>query len=730
MFENIGGKIKTLAKVITFLGIALSVVYGFLLIADENYVGGITTIAVGVLVSWIGSFVLYSWGEVVEDVKRNNKYKEIDQNSIILPNNRDYSDKEIKEINIALKKHNIKVNKPVSKFIPFKDKITTKKEPPTFSKSKNISKLSFGVSGKFLKSTRASFVITLVLLTFIIGILSLAQSFAQFNGAGAVAQIAEDYESKNFVLNKAYSYYNDPTDINRDYHISVNSKDIETFIDAGYNGKIYSVYNTPVITNNVNLNNEAGKVSKHSALYKNCYSQTALGTVVCDYEYLRYLFGDIKVLAGSLYGLETNSKLIVPDYIADSILLWDRMSETNKYVSLDRNDPYQKITNKILWSRYQIGAIIETGYKERYADLFEKLDRIQKEPQNSREIATELYQSREFTKFYDELNSSLNFTYSVNPNFYEAYITETHNLAIWFRNCTITYDSDKVAVNYNSNAYCYANDSLQENTMIMNVDLYNEMFGKNVTIDDLTEFEEKEVVLSNYAIEQDSREVPLTSLRLKVVDVTTDAYGHFGVVDRASFESLADDAMFVYSLVFDNVQQAFLINEIAEDNYFYTTLNSFVAIFDICDIIEIFSSVFVFFVIALIFIELVMIISHNLRTIKKNQYRIGVYKGLGCPSSVFSWACVFNTIILVVLTSITSIIFVAISSNLINTILVENFQQHIKSKVVAGFTFVGFSMPNLLIYMLLVVIVGGVSMFAPILKLRKLKPNLIINKAE
>ena len=266
--------------------------------------------------------------------------------------------------------------------------------------------------------------------------------------------------------------------------------------------------------------------------------------------------------------------------------------------------------------------------------------------------------------------------------------------------------------------------------MIMNVDLYNEMFGKNVTVDDLTDFEEKEIVLSNYAIEQDSREEPLTSLRIKIVDVATDVYGHFGAVDRTSYEKLADDAVFVYSLVFDNIEQAFLINETAENNYFYTTLNSFLAIFNICDIIEIFSSVFVFFVIALIFIEFVMIISHNLRTIKKNQYRIGVYKGLGCPSSVFGWACLFNTIFLVVLTFITSVVFVAISSNLINSILIENFQEYIKSKVVADFVFVGFSVPNLLIYMLLVLVVGGVSMFAPILKLRKLKPNLIINKAD
>ena len=76
MFENIGGKIKTLAKVLTFLGIGLSVAMGFVLIVGEDYIAGLITIAVGVLVSWISSFVLYSWGEVVEDVKRQREVQE------------------------------------------------------------------------------------------------------------------------------------------------------------------------------------------------------------------------------------------------------------------------------------------------------------------------------------------------------------------------------------------------------------------------------------------------------------------------------------------------------------------------------------------------------------------------------------------------------------------------------------------------------------------------------
>lgn len=674
--------------------------------------------------------IYLSDGKIVEDVKRNEHYKKSDSNSIILPKDCEYTDEQIVEINKSLEKHNLRVDKPVSKFIPHNEVITSTKESLKLSKSKGKSKLSFGVANKFFKSTKASFIITLILLTFIIGILSLAQTFAQFNGADAVARLAEDYQSKNFILNRAYSYYDDPSDLNRNYHISISDEDKQAFINAGYSGKIYSVYNTPVITNNTNLNNEYGVVTKQAALYKGNYSMTALGTVVCDYDYLTYLFGDIKVLAGSLYGLESNSKLIVTDYVADSILKFDKDLKKNIYISQDRNDPYQKITNTLLWNRYQIGAIIDTGYKERFKELLDKIERLQKESQNSKQIAAEIYQSKEFTQFYDELNSSLNFTYSVNPNFYESYISETQGLAIWLRNCTLINESEKVEQSYNCNAYTYYNSELDENTMMMNINLYNKLFNKTVTLNDRADFEEKEIVLSNYAIDQDSRDTPKTKLTLKIVDVTNDVFGGFGVVDKASYEKLADDAIFEYALIFDNVEQSFLINETAQENFFYTTLNAFDAMFNICNIIEIFSSVFIFFVVALLFIEFIMIVSHNLRTIKKNQYRIGVYKGIGCPSSVFSWACIFNTITLVVSTFITSILFVFVSSSLINSILVKKFEEFIKSKVIADFTFVGFSATNLILYMTLVLVVGGISILVPILKLRKLKPNLIINKAE
>ena len=72
MFNNIGGKIKVLAKVLCWVGIAFSVIMGIIILAGgetvhvtingeyssvSNVPAGILTIVLGSLFSWIGSFL-------------------------------------------------------------------------------------------------------------------------------------------------------------------------------------------------------------------------------------------------------------------------------------------------------------------------------------------------------------------------------------------------------------------------------------------------------------------------------------------------------------------------------------------------------------------------------------------------------------------------------------------------------------------------------------------------
>ena len=70
MFDNIGSKIKTLAKVVCWIGIIGSIIAGIAMIATMGSVGvlsGLLTIVLGALLSWVGSFVLYGFGEMVEN---------------------------------------------------------------------------------------------------------------------------------------------------------------------------------------------------------------------------------------------------------------------------------------------------------------------------------------------------------------------------------------------------------------------------------------------------------------------------------------------------------------------------------------------------------------------------------------------------------------------------------------------------------------------------------------
>lgn len=70
MFENVGGKIKTLVKVVFFLEVIVFIVGGIIIASsyhsDEMIWTGVGVAVVGPLVAWISSLALYAFGELVE----------------------------------------------------------------------------------------------------------------------------------------------------------------------------------------------------------------------------------------------------------------------------------------------------------------------------------------------------------------------------------------------------------------------------------------------------------------------------------------------------------------------------------------------------------------------------------------------------------------------------------------------------------------------------------------
>ena len=67
MFDNIGGKIKTLAKVLCWIGIVGSVIAAIGFFTSGNGITGWSMLIAGSLGSWISSFTLFGGGEITEN---------------------------------------------------------------------------------------------------------------------------------------------------------------------------------------------------------------------------------------------------------------------------------------------------------------------------------------------------------------------------------------------------------------------------------------------------------------------------------------------------------------------------------------------------------------------------------------------------------------------------------------------------------------------------------------
>ena len=72
MFDNIGSKLKTVAQVFAWLGIAASALFGIIVMFanGDTPLPGLIIIVFGCLGSWISSLGLYGFGQLIENTDK------------------------------------------------------------------------------------------------------------------------------------------------------------------------------------------------------------------------------------------------------------------------------------------------------------------------------------------------------------------------------------------------------------------------------------------------------------------------------------------------------------------------------------------------------------------------------------------------------------------------------------------------------------------------------------
>lgn len=342
-------------------------------------------------------------GEVISDKTRNPSFTEgvtYSGGRLVYPEGVPLSDGDVNLINRC---NGVPLTVRRDKFLPTRPAARAKRDVKIQNKRLSRSK-ELRLSGAFLKNKAFSIAASAVMVSVIMVILSLAQTIINFNANRLIADEMTKYGQESLYISKTTSEDVQKL-LSQNYHVEVGEGDIQAIYDAGYGGKVYPVYN--VTAQIASVSNARGLVSSYFKDY--IHMQESFGTMVVDEEFLERKFDGAEYLA--VAKKQNPAGVIITDYVADAMIAYTEYSGQD-YESL-LGDFY--LRTDYFAPKIYVNAVINTGYKERYAELFQRIY------SGEYKSGTELYEDEDYLEFMREVYDRLGYNYSTNSNFAEDY---------------------------------------------------------------------------------------------------------------------------------------------------------------------------------------------------------------------------------------------------------------------------------------------------------------------
>ena len=379
-------------------------------------------------------------GRIMDDYSRSlNMPHGITQSGYVLlyPEGRELSDTDIDIINANPIKTVVKCK---NQFLPT---IREHKEPTFIRIVKE--KLSFfkkmRLSRKFLKSKALGIIFSSFMIAVIMVIMSFSQTIIAFDTSSVVAaELQKSAQQSLFIAKHIGSKGTERW--GHDYYSGVAAGDIQAIYDAGYKGTAYPVLNYSIPVKNRSVyQGYGGGVGLSYSLYMN----ESFGTLVVDDAFMSSKFGEISFAAKAEQ--EQSYGVYITDYLADAILT----GGNQKY----RGKSYDALVGKYYYSSSSIpvgyiNGIINTGYRERYNEVFEQVEG----KTDLTTLMVELYEMPIFQEFTQEIYNTLGYCYATDSNFTEALFASNFNYSVPHYRISINGKAD-IATFSNATVYDY-----------------------------------------------------------------------------------------------------------------------------------------------------------------------------------------------------------------------------------------------------------------------------------
>ena len=663
-------------------------------------------------------------GKVIKDVSKNYDDKELVIGDIIyMPVNKKLTIEELDLVNDKISTGKYKVSQEDKTFID-----TVQPDYGEVKEMGESGKLSIknirSIAKKFSINNRINLIITTIMVSLLVVLMVTTQVFTGFNGKHLLEQALDPTDE--FVLNKGYIGNKVINTVSKDLLVNISEEEINSFYEQGYSGNIYKLYSFNVPPKHNSVNNHTLVYGSHIDYYDklNFYIEVGKGVLECDQEYLCQLYDtdELKVLAGTLEDTG-KSELVITDYFAECLMLYRGYED------------YQEILNteKIIMSlsSFNVKAIIDTDYEQRYGDIEEMFYNISHASslKERNDLITSLQESQLYLDFYNDLINKYSICYYIDGDFRQRLREDnTNSSGCWY--ALVNFKTSDGVVNSTGGTFGrLKDDSLNDGEIKVAKGFISRLYGvdESLVTEDLVKG--LEITVNEYYRYDTNYENICYSKTYKVVGLFSSSEPLVRLSSNDFYEAY-DVQVFPYAVYFDNVESISSIYNPIEHQLFYSNDKYIDGIYSIMNIVAIFNDFFKIITIGIGFVCVFLLISFGRRNIKRRMYEIGVIRALGGKNKELYIVFLYQILYLLFFVSIISSITLIFLDDVINNILIENIMLFLNNKYIENLNVISFNPILIIVNLVSLTILTILSSLSLLTVLRKIKPINIIRKKE
>ena len=366
-------------------------------------------------------------------------------------------------------------------------------------------------------------------------------------------------------------------------------------------------------------------------------------------------------------------------------------------------------------NRAMVAAVIDTGYKAKYADL------IKQASENKDEYSAGINSipKEEAMKLLDDIKNHLSIAYNLNPNFHTAAVTSNEKYYSRTAGFTITSGEKSLFIE-KGDALRDQYGRLNPGEILLSDDILKQLYPDKSKEDFTLPME---VTMKRYEYPNESGEV-LAEFTFTVVGITYPSYFH-----EEDYRKMKEIDIIPFAIYVESAESAGELVEAMRDRYFSWSSTEGNAVALLNKSVNMFFDLFRLIEIMMLVMTVVFLVSYSIRSVKNNLYQIGVIKAIGGRSGDIGKVFILQNILLSAtvsaLTYIGSVVFIDVA----NDILIKSFTE-ITEVGVGNINIISFNLPLVMLAVAATIILGLISTVAPLLYLHNIKPINIIKAKE